>query len=195
MSKKKRVSEAQRILKRIGWPIGVDGKKGPKTNEAITDFKRMYAFGVRGLGSKPTLTRRTMRALQHSFDQDGRCSKHFYFREFKSKGNGWIKGERYFVRGLEKLRKRIGAFGVMSGYRDPYHNDVTVGGARYSQHKFGLAIDPSRALPLADVRAVKVFSGIGVRAGTSQVLHVDVRHLGPHNNGGSPTKPVTWSYG
>lgn len=191
------VKKVQSQLRQLGWPIKADGVKGAKTKEAIRDFKRMFAFWKRGFAVKNALiTPRLKKALTICVARDGRCSEHFYFREFKSKGNGWIKGHRRQVRGLEMIRRRAGAIGILSAYRDPHHNDVTVGGAEYSQHKLGLAIDPSTTNIRRKHLVGTGVSGIGLAPGTGEtVAHLDWRHLGKWNyTNGSPKNPTIWRY-
>jgi uncharacterized protein YcbK (DUF882 family) len=182
-----RITEVQRLLKEIGWPIGVTGRRDPKTNQAIRDFKRGYAFGPgfasTNAGAGPIL----MRRLRKSARLGGACSEHFKFREFASSHTGWIRTHRDLVRGLEKVRKQVNhSIGVLSGFRD---FDL---GASKSQHKFGNAMDPTSHLPLDVCRRVKAFSGIGLQPGTSEVRHLDVRHVGPNFTGGTVASPTVF---
>jgi GH25 family lysozyme M1 (1,4-beta-N-acetylmuramidase) len=186
------VEEAQRALRKIGWPIAVDGDLGQRTTDAIRDFQGGYAFTA--LRASGRLGPKTNRALRECAANGGRCSEHFAFKEFASKGNGWIKVDRTLVLGLERYRRAIGgAVTVVSAYRDPDHNR-RVGGASRSQHLFGNAVDIPFALNRAQVRALRVFSGIGYQAGTDMVRHVDVRHRGPNTTGGTPASPTEWEY-
>jgi GH25 family lysozyme M1 (1,4-beta-N-acetylmuramidase) len=180
--------EAQRLLKQIGWPIKVTGKRGQRTARAIKDFQRGW------LGDPPTkplvqdglVDPKTADALRDSAAHGGRCSKHFKFKEFASSHSGWIRTHRELVIGLEKLRAHTGRpINVLSGFRD---FDL---GASLSQHKFGNAVDPVEALPhFRDVAALKVFSGIGHFEQTGLVRHVDVRHVGPNTTGSSKSRPT-----
>jgi GH25 family lysozyme M1 (1,4-beta-N-acetylmuramidase) len=182
--------EVQRLLKQVGWPIKVTGRRGPETVQAIKDFQRGY------LGDPPTkpllqdglVGPKTEKALRWSAANEGRCSKHFKFKEFASSKSGMIRTHRELVIGLEKLRTHIGhPIGILSGFRD---FDL---GASLSQHKFGNAIDPNDTLPhFKEVAALKVFSGIGHFATTGLVRHVDVRHVGPNTTGGSKTRPTVF---
>jgi GH25 family lysozyme M1 (1,4-beta-N-acetylmuramidase)/peptidoglycan hydrolase-like protein with peptidoglycan-binding domain len=180
--------QTQTLLRQIGWPIKVDGKRGPKTAQAIKDFQRGY------LGDPPAkpllqdglVGPRTEAALRESAANGGRCSRHFTFKEFASSRSGWIRTHRELVVGLEALRAHVGRpIGVLSGFRD---FDL---GASFSQHKFGNAIDPTATLPhFSEVAALKVFSGIGHFANNGLVRHVDVRHVGPNSTGGTKTRPT-----
>jgi GH25 family lysozyme M1 (1,4-beta-N-acetylmuramidase) len=180
--------EVQSLLKQIGWPIKVTGKRGPETVQSIKDFQRGY------LGDPPTkallqdglVGPKTEKALRWSAANEGRCSKHFKFKEFASSKSGMIRTHRELVIGLEKLRAHVGhPIGVLSGFRD---FDL---GASLSQHKFGNAIDPTETLPhFQKVAALQVFSGIGHFATTGLVRHVDVRHVGPNTTGGTKTRPT-----
>ena len=142
----------------------VDGVFGPQTRAAVRDFQRGYTFEA--LGSSGRAGPKTRAALRACVADGGRCSEHFRFREFRSKGDGWIKVDSALVRGLERYRSLLGKpVTIVSGYRDPAHN-AAVGGASSSQHLFGNAADIPPALPLARVRDLRAFSGIGVDART-----------------------------
>lgn len=177
----------QQALRKIGWPVEVDGVFGPQTSAAVRDFQRGYTF--ERLGSSGRAGPRTRAALRACVANGGRCSEHFRFREFRSKGDGWIKVDRALVRGLERYRGLLGKpVTIISGYRDPAHN-VAVGGASNSQHLFGNAADIPPALSLALVRGLRAFSGIGVDRATGLVRHIDVRHRGPNPTGGTLANP------
>lgn len=196
------IKRLQKRLRRIGWPIAVDGKYGPQTTQAVNDFRRGYAFRkYREDGELPSrpFDRRgkvtnLYRAVRYSAGKAGRCSKHFAYHEFKSRGNGWIKLDRELVRGLERYRRRVGhGVAIVSGYRDPAHNR-RVGGATCSQHSNlcgnpgGGAADLHPELTVAQVRALGCFSGIGYQGATGKVRHVDVRR------GSTPRNPTVWRY-
>jgi lysozyme len=198
---RERIRRLQRDLRSIGWPLTVDGIAGPRTRQAVREFKRGYTFHRfrRFDGSIGRRTRKIIHAC--ATERDGRCSKHFRFREFASttrpggcRGNGWIKVHRDLVVGLEKLREIAGPIGVLNGHRDP-HKNACVGGASNSQHLFGNGIDPNDPLPSTErVKALRCFSGIGFQGSTGAVRHVDVRHVGPNTTGGSPERPTIWRY-
>jgi peptidoglycan hydrolase-like protein with peptidoglycan-binding domain len=181
-------TDTQSLLKQIGWPIEVDGVRGPKTAQAIKDFQRGY------LGDPPIpellqdglVGPKTEQALRASAADGGRCSQHFAFKEFASSHSGWIRTHRELVSGLETLRAHVGhPIAILSGFRD---FDL---GASQSQHKFGNAIDPTAPLPhFNEIAALKVFSGIGHFAQNGLVRHVDVRHVGPNTTAGTKTKPT-----
>lgn len=198
------VKQAQRQLRKIGWPLTVDGQMGPNTREAIRDFQRGFAFWKLPLRQTGKLTTRTRKALAFSVERGGACSKHFKFHEFKSKGNGWIRANRHHVKSMEKYRAKAGPTFLVSAYRDPAHN-VRVGGATFSQHtdievggkKYlgGNACDVPVVLTFNQVLALKRFSGIGISRSRGKVVHVDSRHAGGYNaTGGSPSNPTTWFY-
>ena len=188
------VRDVQKELAAIGWPLEVDGIAGPKTREAVADFQLGYALGT-PLKVDGVAGPRTFRALQRSAAQGGRCSQHFSYREFASKGNGWIKVHRALVKGLESYRAEIGQpVPVTSGYRDPAYNKK-IGGAPLSQHLFGCACDVPGVLSVARMQSLRVFSGLGYNASTGKVVHVDVRHAGPKDvTGGTPARPTVWEY-
>lgn len=85
-----------------------------------------------------------------------------------------------------------GPITIISGYRCPDHN-TRVGGAKASQHCFaapdscGGAADLPGQLSVAEVKALGVFGGIGFKASTGKVTHVDVRQVDKSN-------PTVWRY-
>jgi zinc D-Ala-D-Ala carboxypeptidase len=185
--------QVQEALRSLGWPIDVDGAWGGQTFEAVRDFQRGFTFW--NLKVDGHAGPKVYEALEKSLEQEGRCSEHFAFREFKSKGNGWIKVHRALVRGLEEYRDLAGGpVQVVSGYRDPARN-AQVGGTRNSQHLYGNAADIPPVKSVAEVRALRRFSGIGYNRSTGKVPHVDVRHKGPNTTGNTVANPATWPYG
>lgn len=185
--------EVQQALIDLGWPIVADGDFGAKTHEAVTDFQRGFAWYdllIDGYAGE-----QTQNALKGCLYYGGFAGPHFKFREFKSKGNGWIKVNRHLIRGLIQVRERYGPFTPVSAYRDPAYNKK-IGSVPNSQHLYGNAVDTPRELGLT-VGAVKnfgAFSGIGISKRDGKVLHVDVRHLGPNTTGGSVQNPTIWYY-
>lgn len=184
--------KAAKLLREIGFPLPPKAGEA-RRHDAIMDFQRGFAFWR--LEPDGFAGNKTMRALKYSRAHEGRCSPHFRFAEFASKGAKaeTIKVRRDLVLGLEELRDEIGAIPILSGYRDPAHNS-SVGGAANSQHLYGNAIDPGKKLPLAQVKAVQRFSGIGIARADGTVRHIDVRHLGPNTTGGSVVNPTIWFY-
>lgn len=71
-----------------------------------------------------------------------KISEHFKVKEFACKdGSAIIFVDDYMVQVLEILRKKLGApITITSGYRTPAHN-AKVGGAKYSYHMRGMAVD------------------------------------------------------
>jgi len=182
--------ELQQALRLLGWPIRVDGVIGEQTAEAVRDFQRGFAFStlVAGVGVGP----RTREALRTAIRRGGRCSLHFTFRDFRSPGSGWIKLDRALVRALETYRAELGApVVVLSGYRDARWNRAH-GGLRRSQHLHGTAADVEPAMTVDEVRALRVFSGIGVDGASERVRHVDVRHAGPNPGRASVARPAVF---
>lgn len=187
------VEDIQWQLQKIGWPIAVDGDYGPLTHQAVRDFQWGYIHEnlsvdgeARWTGATESLT---FRAMKESNNHGGVCGEFFKFREFASKGNGWIRVNPKLVKGLDIYRKKYGPVIIESGYRDPAHN-AAVGGASGSQHTYGNAADiRNYKVPYAELKALKLFSGMG-RAGQSMsapVIHVDTRS-------GSVDNPVHWWY-
>jgi lysozyme len=187
------VRDVQAALEAIGWPLKVDGVAGPKTREAVADFQLGFTFSklrVDGVAGP-----QTFKAIQRSAGNGGRCSEHFAFREFTSKGDGWIRVHRALVDALETYRAAIGQpVNLRSGYRDPRYNKEA-GGKPQSQHLYGCASDIPGVLTVAEIQRLRVFSGMGYNSASGKVVHVDVRHAGPNNvTGGTPAKPTVWPY-
>lgn len=180
--------DVQTYLGRIGWPLAVDGVNGPKTREAVSDFQLGYAF--QSLDVDGIVGPLTAAAFEECIGRDTHCGDFFTFREFASKGNGWIKVHPQLIRRLDNARREVGPIRIVSGYRDPAHN-TAAGGATNSQHLYGTAADiPGIGYDLARDLG---FSGIGL-SGTTAV-HVDVRGEGPNNTtGGEPGSPTVWYY-
>ena len=175
----------QEALRKIGWPITVDGDIGPLTRQAVHDFQAGLAFRNLAVDGDPGPA--TQHELAVCLDRGGRCGQYFRFAEFRSKGNKWIKVSRVLVHRLDRYRKRFGPTSIISGYRDPAHNKK-IGGVPNSQHLFGKAADVEPVATVAQVRALRLFTGIGFNGSTGRVAHVDVRP-------GDPEAPTTWKYG
>jgi zinc D-Ala-D-Ala carboxypeptidase len=184
--------EVQDALQKLGWPIKVDGAFGPQTFRAVKDFQR--GFALSNLVPDGHAGQKVYDALQQALDHGGGCSLHFTFKEWKSKGDGWIKVSRDLVLGLEDYRALLGQPVVIaSGYRDPAHN-AAVGGKPSSQHLYGNAADIPAIESAEKVKALGRFSGIGIQRANGLVRHVDVRHVGPNTTGGTPRDPTIWFY-
>lgn len=199
---KPEVRKLQEDLSRIAWPLKADGLYGPTTAMTVRKFQAGFAaLGSAGVGGKPlpvngAPTRRTLPAIAWSAANNGRCSKHFRYLEFASKGNGDVQILLALILALEDLREIVGKpLPIISGYRDPWHNQK-VGGAKFSQHLYGCASDlpESRGITIAQATEAG-FSGIGYDEDNRFVEHADVRHAGPNNTtGGRPGSPTTWRY-
>jgi hypothetical protein len=133
-----------------------------------------------------------------------RLSAHFAEAELACRCGGRLPGCRgvlvvpELVAGLEALRALAYPRGlrIESGYRCPERNTL-VGGKPASQHLWGAAADVEPRAELADVTALRVFSGIGWQrvGGRRLVRHVDVRHASGHDTtGGTVARPTTWEY-
>jgi peptidoglycan hydrolase-like protein with peptidoglycan-binding domain len=177
--------EIQQALKDIGWPIVVDGNVGAITRQAVRDFQAGLAFINMTIDGEPGPA--TQHELRVCLERGGKCGGNFYYREFKSKGNGWIKVDRSLVWWLDRYRERFGPTTIISGYRDPAHNR-RVGGATRSQHLAATAADIRPVATVAQVRSLGGFTGIGYNASSGRVSHVDRRP-------GNPGTPTVWRYG
>lgn len=189
------VRSVQEALVQIGWPLALDGDYGSVTHQAVADFQKGWTptnLVVDGWAGPVTCD-----ALNFCVAVGGHCSPHFTYREFKSKGNGWIRVNRTLVRALEKYRAVLepGGLSITSGYRDPTYNRK-VGGATNSQHLYGSASDLQARHRPDEVRKLGVFSGIGIVRATGLVLHVDVRGQdgAPATTPGTRAAPTIWFY-
>jgi hypothetical protein len=92
------------------------------------------------------------------------------------------------VRNLEVLRSKFypSGLGIVDSYRCPWENH-RVGGVSRSQHELGTAADIPGVATFAQVRALKLFTGIGYNKSDNLVVHVDMRP-------GNPNSPVSWTY-
>ena len=139
---------------------------------------------------------------------DLQLTPHFRLSEFSCKcGGKYADCDRTWLHAglapsLEFLRAKFYPKGlvIISGYRCVKYND-TVGGVANSQHRFGTAVDLAPRATFNEVYALQLFSGIGVMRTTSNVVHLDIRHLGPENTLGrdkktkaTPHNPAVWSY-
>lgn len=76
-------------------------------------------------------------------ERNEKISEHFAVKEFECKdGTEIILVDEYIVQILEIVRRKIGNKPIIitSGYRTPAHN-ARVGGAKYSYHMRGMAVD------------------------------------------------------
>lgn len=121
-------------------------------------------------------------------------SAHFSDREVRCPHCNRNNVDPSLLDALEDLRASIGRPIVLdSAYRCEAHNR-RVRGAKRSQHIYGRAADLVTHVTLAEVLAVRRFSGIGTKGNLAR--HVDVRHVVPTTNwtGGTIEKPTRWSY-
>src|SRR4051794_41762425 len=65
------VRRAQQLLRRIGWPLEVDGVAGPQTRRAIKDFQRGWFGRRRFRVAHGYLSRYTQKALEFSASNGG----------------------------------------------------------------------------------------------------------------------------
>lgn len=161
----------------LGPPIKVDGKLGPESSDAIRkSFARLRA-------GKTTM------------------SPHFSYTEFRCKCDGafpdcqriWTR--RFHVRRLEAYRRKVGEpVRIISGCRCRGRNKAA-GGAKKSQHMFGVATDIEALVTVETRRRMQLFAGLGFRQSSHLVVHVDSRDRGGHNlTGGTQARPTEWKY-
>lgn len=179
------IKNFQREANEIGIPLKVDGKAGVNTRRWVEGFQRGYAGGRDGgelLVVDGILGPKTIAAHSLCAASGGWTGKWFTFVEFRTKNpnrvlngnNPIIMLDRDLVLVLDRLRDRVGAITVISGFRDTVWNRI-VGGATNSQHRFGKACDMNATLGVsADMAARAGAYGIGTTM-TRQVVHVDVR--------------------
>lgn len=162
----------------LGMPLVVDDIAGPRTRSAAN------RSAIRHREGSPDL------------------SLNFSAREFACKCGGKDTGcqrvvvLRELLVSLEQHRKHIGgqAVHILDGYRCPVHNRE-VGGATDSQHLYGAAADLVGAPHLSVVQPWDLYAGIGFKARTKVVEHVDRRDISGHNlTSGTLTHPTVWKY-
>lgn len=186
-------------LRQLGWPRLVP------TATAVRAFQASTGLVVDGIVG-PITTARLAQASSHLEQGRPTLSAHFDLREFAcscrgqyaASGCAGILAVPALVAGLERIRAEIirGPLVLASSYRCPAYNATVPGAAKQSQHQWGAAADGAFG-PLATVRDLRVFSGLGHNADGS-VRHVDVRHMSGHNPApparGSLAVPAIWAY-
>lgn len=115
-----------------------------------------------------------------------KVSEHFKVKEFRCKdGSTIIFIDDYMVSILELLRKKLEKpIIITSGYRTPAHNEK-VGGAKYSYHMRGQAVDIKvNGIPAKKVAEEldKIVVGCGIIVYESWV-HFDVRNSKRYRKG------------
>lgn len=198
------VRQAQAALRGMGFVVKVDGSFGPKTSAVLKAFQAGFSLPHPKTGKPITLklTGRldaaTQRAIEMSVKAKGRVSKRYYWRDFKSPGDGTIKVARFALRRLEIACDRLPSvprrwtrgnrlpFGGNT-YRDPVYNAKLRGAASKSQHVRGTAFDVKAIHTLAQWKSLRLFTGLGYNGHNRTVRHVDLRP-------GSATSPTTWKY-
>ena len=123
-------------------------------------------------------------------------SQFFTREELSCKGTGEYDMNEEFMSKLEKLRIKFNEpMIITSGYRHPAHN-MAIGGARYSAHVQGRAVDVSvmgkSALRLVRLALGCGMTGIGVAqrgAAIKRFIHLDDLEDSQEN-----PRPWIWSY-
>lgn len=161
----------------LGRALEVDGIVGPNTSAALTT---------------------SVDALHHG---EPTISRNFSAHEFACHCGGKLKGcaktkiLRITLLSLEWLRADLGGpITVIDGYRCLSHN-ASVGGAKDSQHLYGSAVDADFRIDKDDLVDDRLFSGIGYKAASGRVTHVDRRDVSGHNSThGTLIHPTLWTY-
>ncbi len=176
MASKAEIIKVQQLGSQIGWPVTIDGIKGPQTNELVANFKIGYLFTR--LPVNTFIDDNLIDLMDECWRNNGKASPNFAFREFASKGNGWIKVNWYSLYQLEMVRKYKGGkpLPIISAYRDYLHN-LRVRGASDSRHLYGDAFDIPASYGLLYWEAEQLgFTGIGIQDdGTGRATHIDTR--------------------
>lgn len=180
----------QSVLVENGWDNAIVGDGGgstawkDSTSEIYTSRKIPYWILVETIdnepkGEKPDMNGATVRVYSLKKDGKKKLSGHFAVKEFAcNDGTDTIFISNKLVDLLEKMRNKIGrAVYISSGYRTEAKNKA-VGGAEFSQHKYGCAADiwvsgwkPEQVAAVAE-ELMPNTGGIGIYAG---FVHVDVR--------------------
>jgi hypothetical protein len=191
-------TEVTKRLRAIGFRIRSTGEQ----EQAVRAFKTgWYKLGMSlmdGTVANSILGPRASRAIDLSYerDKDGltTMSPHFSFTETQCKCGGnftdcrRIWPTRKSVIAAEALRASFYPDGLtpVSWCRCTGHNR-TVGGAASSRHLKGDAIDLPHTASLRRVKALEIFTAIGLNRGDGNVQHVDLRP-------GSAQVPAVWFY-
>jgi uncharacterized protein YcbK (DUF882 family) len=129
----------------------------------------------------------TVKVYSRAKNGEQRLSPHFRVREFASTdGTDTVFVSPALVEVLEKVRVHFGKPVIVnSGYRTEVRNQQ-VGGAAYSQHKYGLAADITvrgvepKAVAAYAESLMPDFGGIGIYPAFT---HIDVRETKSRWNG------------
>ena len=109
-------------------------------------------------------------------------ARYFKAAEFASRGNGKLRNLKRKVAALDDIRATVGhPIVILSGHRDEAYNRK-IGGARYSRHVVGDAVDISLR-GLSDIRRYQLmwlllskgFMSFGSYARYPTMLHADMR--------------------
>lgn len=199
-SERERNRIAQHLAVKCAIPLKIDGWNGWKTTRWVKMFQRTYQVGEylnNPLEETGLVDERTLQAMRQSLALDGAVSEHFKYREFRTRlgrGNSYrptdvsttnwvVRVERNLVFILENIRAQLNVSSaveigiiIISAYRDDWWN-LFVGGARFSQHRKGLAADFSKRLGVTRKMATDAgATGIGVAKSTQTCSHVDARN-------------------
>ncbi|MCH7811444.1 MAG: peptidoglycan-binding protein [Chloroflexi bacterium] len=170
--------------------LKIDGIFGAKTRAAVMRFQRAYGRAVDGIAGPQTTA--ALRQLERS----GGDTAHFRWREFESRDGQSFSGGRETGRRLrenvrrlmwklEALRQKAGdqPVTINSGFRSVAHNRA-VGGARNSQHMYGIAADLSMATRTPrQVQALAKSCGLSAVIRYRAHVHVDSRAEYRYNAG------------
>lgn len=133
------IKELQTLLNNFGYNLGVDGKVGMATINAIKNFQQKNGLHVDGIAGQNTFAKLRSGGTTLSWSN----IKHFKQSEFACKdGCGFNSIDLKVVYILERIRSHFGnkPIVVTSGCRCAKHNKA-VGGVQGSRHVLGKAAD------------------------------------------------------
>jgi len=191
-------TEVTKRLRAIGFRIRSSGEQDQAIRAFKTGWFKLGPSLMDGTVANSILGPRASRAIDKAYqrDKDGltTMSPHFSFTETQCKCGGnftdcrRIWPTRGSVIAAEALRASFYPKGLIpvSWCRCTGHNR-RVGGAASSRHLKGDAIDLPHTVSLRRVKALEIFTGIGINRGDGNVQHVDLRP-------GSAQAPTVWYY-
>ncbi len=192
------LTEVTRRLRALGFRIRSTGERDQAIRAFKTGWFKLGPSLMDGTVANSIMGPRASKAIDLAYERDkdglSTMSPHFSFVEARCKCGGnftdcrRIWPTRQSVIAAEALRTAFFPRGLspVSWCRCTGHNR-SVGGASSSRHLKGDAIDIPHTVSQRRVRALDIFTGIGINRGDGNVQHVDLRP-------GSPAAPTVWYY-